>query len=296
MDFDLDRRQTELLDRLRAVVGAAAAGAPTVADGSDPLLAAAVAADPVLTGPQLTLLDRVLLVEEAAHLGAAVHATATLLVGPLCGRVVPGPLAIRAGDIAPLRFAEHAVAVVDVRPPTARTAAVVAGSFTAVPSGMVQGYGTVVTAPGAPLAWSGRVEPLDAFRLGRAAEIAGAARHALELTAAYLDRRRQFGRSLSAFQALRHRMSELAVDVEATSALVRTAAFAGTSTAILGAASYAIDTAARLVPELHQMSGARGFTFESGLPACTMAVAASRVELSAAGATPVAFAEATWAS
>lgn len=298
MDFDLDHLQGQRLERLRAAVGAAGASPPTVADAYAPALDAALATDPLLSAAGLTLLDRVLLVEEAARLGAAVHATATLLVRPVCpglASALAAPVALRASDTPALRFAAHAVAVVDVRPP-AGVGAVARGSFTAVPSGMVEGYGTVAITSREPLAWSGPLAPLDVFRLGRAAEIAGAARRGLELTAAHLDQRRQFGRSLSTFQALRHRLSELAVDVGATSALVRTAAFAATSTAVLGAASYAVDTAARLVPELHQMHGARGFTLASGVPACTLAVAASRLELTASGASPMAYAEATWAS
>ena len=66
------------------------------------------------------------------------------------------------------------------------------------------------------------------------------------------------------------------------------------ATAALGAAAYAIDVAARAVPELHQLSGARGFTFESGLPARTMRLLATRLELTASGVSPEAFAPATW--
>lgn len=297
MDFDLDHLQRERLGRLRVAVEGAGSVTPTVADALDPALDAALAADPLLTAAELTLLDRVLLVEEAARLGAPVHATATLLVRSLCAAPArTAPLAIRAGDALALRFAEHAVAVVDVRPPAPAIAWVVHGGFTVVPSGMAGGYGTVETTAPEPLAWLGTLPPLDVFRLGRTAEIAGAARRGLELTAAYLDQRRQFARSLSTFQALRHRLSELAVDVEATSALVRIAAFDATSAAVLGAASYAVDAAARLVPELHQMNGARGFTLESGLPASTMAVTASRLELIATGVSPAAYADATWAS
>ena len=77
--------------------------------------------------------------------------------------------------------------------------------------------------------------------------------------AAYLRERQQFGRSLSSFQALQHRLAELAVDAHGASVSARSAAYAGTSTAALGAAAYAVDVAARAVPELHQLSGARRF-------------------------------------
>jgi alkylation response protein AidB-like acyl-CoA dehydrogenase len=59
-----------------------------------------------------------------------------------------------------------------------------------------------------------------------AAEQAGVARRCLDATVAYLRQRRQFGRVLGGFQALKHRLADLYVEVEAASAAATHAAAA----------------------------------------------------------------------
>lgn len=293
MDFDPDIDQQRRSDTLREVVAPFLLPGDPLADRYDPDLDAAIAARSELTETGLTLLDRVLLVEEAARLGAPIDATAALLLRPLLVREALGSFAIRsvAGD-GPLRFGAAATAVIDVTG-TAPTAAEALG-FDPVPSGAAAGYGRVRVGVASPIGWTPALSPLAVVQLGRAAEIAGAAMGAIGDVAAYLCERQQFGRSLSTFQGLQHRLAELAVDAHGASVSVRVAAHAGTTAAALGAAAYAIDVAARAVPELHQLSGARGFTFESGLPARTMRLLATRLELTASGVSAEAFASATW--
>ena len=293
MDFDPDLSQARRGDVLRTVLAPFVQSHDQRADRHDADLDAAVASEPVLTGPGLSVLDRVLLVEEAALWGAPVDATATLLVRPLLGGAVVGPIALRTatGD-GPVRFGAGATSVVDVTGELPTVAAVT--GFDPVASGAAAGYGRVRVGTASPLGWSASLPPLALVQLGRAAEIAGVTMGAVADVAAYLGERQQFGRSLSSFQGLQHRLAELAVDAHGVSVSVRTAAHAGTPTAALGAAAYAIDVVARAVPELHQLSGARGFTFESGLPARTMRLLATRLELTASGVSPEAFATATW--
>jgi hypothetical protein len=249
-----------------------------------------------LLGGGADLLDRVVLVEEASRLGAPINATATLLIRPLLGSsVAPGPLAIRtAHDGVPLRFGCDAVAVVDVSEDPPTIAETDSGLFVPIPSGTVTGYGIVAARRAAEVPWESPLSPLATYQLGRAAEVAGAARRGVELTASYLRTRKQFGRALSSFQALQHRLAQLAVDAEAASTLVRMAAHTVSEASVLGAASYAVAVAARAVPELHQLNGARGFTFESGLPVYTLRLVASRVELISTGVSPVMYADAVW--
>lgn len=59
-----------------------------------------------------------------------------------------------------------------------------------------------------------------------AAEQVGAAARSLELTVEHTQQRRQFGRPLGAFQALKHRMAEVHVAVEAARSAARAAASA----------------------------------------------------------------------
>jgi hypothetical protein len=295
MDFDLNGVQSRSIEALRDAVGSANSIVTSgLADGCSPEVESTVSADPLLVGPELSLLDRVLLVEEATRLGAPIHATATLFLGPGLG-APPGRLCVRtSAPTQPMRFAEHAYGVIDItsNPPT--YADVSSGSYVQARSGMVEGLGSIEHGVATPLNPSSALPAPLLYQLGRAAEIAGSGRAALDATAAHLASREQFGRALSSFQALQHRVSELAVDVEATSALVRNAAFEATPQAILGAASFAAEAAATLVPDLHQLNGARGFTTESGIPAHTMRLTANRVELKSLGVSAVAFADAFW--
>jgi len=117
------------------------------------------------------------------------------------------------------------------------------------------------------------------WRLALTAEIAGNARSAIAKTADHLTSRRQFGRPLASFQALRHRLADAAVSAEATSWLGREAAYTNDDRAVVRAAWYASNTASTLVPELVQMCGARSFTMEFGLHVFTMRMNCLRLEL-----------------
>jgi hypothetical protein len=91
-------------------------------------------------------------------------------------------------------------------------------------------------------------------------------------------------------------MSELAVDVECLGALVRLAADHRSEASVVSACALAVEVVPKVVQELHQLSGARGFVYEYGLPARTMQLMATRGELIDAGMTAVAVADATVAS
>ena len=58
-------------------------------------------------------------------------------------------------------------------------------------------------------------------RIGQAAELAGIARQALQLTREYLVTRVQFGRPIGSFQALQHRMVDAMIQVELAEACLR---------------------------------------------------------------------------
>lgn len=73
-------------------------------------------------------------------------------------------------------------------------------------------------------AWRQVMASLNGDRLIIAAQGVGNARRALEDVIRFVTERRQFGRTISSFQAIRHRLSDLAVEVEAAKALLYTAA------------------------------------------------------------------------
>jgi alkylation response protein AidB-like acyl-CoA dehydrogenase len=69
-------------------------------------------------------------------------------------------------------------------------------------------------------AWMQLMTGLNVERLIIAAQHLGAARRALDDTLDYVKERKQFGRPIGTFQALRHRLADLATEVECTRLLV----------------------------------------------------------------------------
>ena len=65
---------------------------------------------------------------------------------------------------------------------------------------------------------------LDGGRIGIAAQALGLAEGALDRTIAYVKERKQFGRSISAFQNTQFQLANLATEVEAAKLLVYRAA------------------------------------------------------------------------
>lgn len=100
-----------------------------------------------------------------------------------------------------------------------------------------------------------------------ASEQAGVARWCLEETVAYLKVRKQFGRVVGGFQALKHRLADLYAEVEGASAAARYAAAAlaageDVPVAARVAAAYAGDVAVRAAEEAVQLHGGIGMTWE----------------------------------
>ncbi|HEX3926348.1 MAG TPA: acyl-CoA dehydrogenase family protein [Streptosporangiaceae bacterium] len=109
---------------------------------------------------------------------------------------------------------------------------------------------------------------LDAGAAMLASEQFGAAERCLEMTVAYLKERRQFGRQIGSFQALKHRVADLWVGVTQARAAARYAAAclaAGapdTPVAIALAKAACSDIAVRVAQEGVQLHGGIGFTWE----------------------------------
>jgi hypothetical protein len=111
--------------------------------------------------------------------------------------------------------------------------------------------------------------PLGPVDLGRvrdaacavlAAEQAGAAARALELTVDYTLRREQFGRPIGSFQALKHRMADLHVLVETS----RSAAYAAPTSPRLTAVAkvHCSEAFATVAAEMIQLHGGIAVTWE----------------------------------
>jgi hypothetical protein len=103
------------------------------------------------------------------------------------------------------------------------------------------------------------------LRIATAAEAAGLIQAALDSTVEHLSERKQFGRPLGSFQALRHRMAECAVLAGGVKLLALKAAATANEADAAIAAFHAQESATRITYELHQMFGAMGMTLEHPL-------------------------------
>ncbi|MET8852740.1 acyl-CoA dehydrogenase family protein [Amycolatopsis sp. NPDC004625] len=109
---------------------------------------------------------------------------------------------------------------------------------------------------------------LDIGRAALAAEQLGGIGHALGATVSYVEQRRQFGRPVGSFQAVKHRLAALLVEYEAArSAAAYAIACVATDSPelpVAAAAAAAVCTGAyRLaVAEYVQLHGGTGFTWE----------------------------------
>jgi len=282
VDYDFSASQQRVVATVDRVIDASGgierAFALAVAAGYDRELDQALADAGVLDGSDL--LERVLVAERLAELGVATTYGMRGVID-VDGLLPPGGVAVAVrGRHGPVRYASVADHVVLVDGDDLIAVDDGAKSVTRVRSGFGYPYariaaeeldGTRLTGMGE--AWRTRLS------LVTAAEIAGNAAAAISRTAAHMRVREQFGRTLSTFQALRHRLAEAAVSAEATRWMVREAAFTADPRDIELAASYAAQTAAQLVPELVQMCGARSFTLEFGLHVFTMRLDGLRLEL-----------------
>ena len=126
--------------------------------------------------------------------------------------------------------------------------------------------GRLIGSPGDAAAIMDRV--LDVAAIARAAAQLGGAQRALDMTVGYAKIRHQFGRPIGSFQALKHRMADLLLEVESLRSLVTyaAAAVAEDSPEIPVVASlikaYASDTYFHVAAENIQIHGGVGFTWE----------------------------------
>ncbi len=121
------------------------------------------------------------------------------------------------------------------------------------------------------------------LRTALAAEASGLLHAAIASTVEHLSVRKQFGRPLGTFQALRHRLAECAVLAGGVRWLaLKAAATADPGDAAL-AALHAQESATRVVYDVHQMLAAMGMTLEHPLHLWTYRLKALLSELGGRG-------------
>ena len=108
----------------------------------------------------------------------------------------------------------------------------------------------------------------------RAVQLAGLGRMVLDITAAYVKERRQFGVPVGSFQAVQHHLADMAVSVRRVEHLARQAAWSVAESSLSRSdqqkqVSRAKHAASELIPGVcwtaHQCHGAIGFTWEHDL-------------------------------
>ncbi len=215
--------------------------------------------------PELGPLAAAMAVERLARLPFASEFSLSMLVRPHLPVDVPRPLAIVENG-RPARFLT-----------TAKTVLVIEGDSIGIahPSAdAVEPVESIYAYPMGRLTRKLDVERLseaDAanvrtwIRVALAAEASGLLKASLDSTVEHLTLRKQFGRPLGTFQALRHRMAECAVLVGGVRWLALKAAGTGDAGDAALAASHAQESATRIVYEVHQMFGAMGMTLEASL-------------------------------
>jgi hypothetical protein len=222
-------------------------------------------------------------VARLARLPCTAEIALSMLVRPQLAAEVPRPLALIENG-RPGRFVEGA-----------KTVLVVEGESIGIahpPADATQAVESIFAYPMARLTKRLDIERLsdaDAdnvrkwIRVALAAEISGLMQAAIDATVEHLTLRKQFGRPLGTFQALRHRMAECAVLAGGVRWLTLKAAATGDAGDAALAASHAQESATRVAYEVHQMLGAMGMTLEHSLHLWTYRMKALLSELGGRG-------------
>ena len=234
--------------------------------------------------PDLGPVSAALAVERLARLPFTAEIALSMLVRPhLKDGALPRPFAI-VEQGRPGRFVARA-----------KTVLVVDGDSVGIahpPEGSGEEVDTLYAYPMARMAAGVEVTPLSAeeaaeakkwIRVALAAEMAGLIQAAIDSTVEHISVRKQFGRPIGTFQALRHRIAECQV----LAGGVRWLALKAASTCDAGdaalAAFHAQESATRVAYDTHQMLGAMGMTLEHPLHLWTYRMKALTSELGGRG-------------
>jgi hypothetical protein len=285
VDFSHSPTELDLLARLHDI-------AATEAKDHDLLALASagkvlVEIETALTEPAFTrseLHERLLVVEEAARMGLPALPGLPLLVGieVLHGQQDGSVAVLDRQKPGPVRNVQYATSTIVLDGPEAWVLDTGHRPTGAIESSFGYPYGEPPDGDGIALSPNLALLARSRWELMMAAEIAGTASGALQHVTDYLRTRKQFGQQLSSFQALRHRVAELAVSTEAAIWLTREAAWHRDPYRVGLALSYARDLAAAMVPEVVQLCGARGLTKDFPAHLFAMRLEGLRLEVGSA--------------
>lgn len=253
----------------------------------------------IMAVEELGAVTAALVVEKLARLPFAVEAGFSALVRPLLDLELPRPIClVEEGQLRkPVRFLKPGATMVVVGESGVR-------SFTATEAQVRSAGDEVLYAY--PMAYLGEVPTetrahgaspdalLTQWRVALAAEAAGLLAAALQSTVTYVSERKQFGRPIATFQAIRHRLAEAQVVTNGVYWLAMKAAATGDAGDAALAALHAQEAAKRVGYDYHQFLGAMGMTLEHPLHLWTYRLKALTSELGGRGAQAAAAASAIW--
>jgi hypothetical protein len=253
----------------------------------------------VMAMEELGPVTAALVVEKLARLPFAVEAGASALVRPLLDPELPRPVClVEEGQLRkPVRFLKPGATVIVAAEGGVR-------SFTATEE-LVRDAGDevlyaypVAYLTGVPADTRSYDISSDAlrtqWRAALAAEAAGLLAAALQSVTTYVSERKQFGRPIATFQALRHRLAEAQVLTNGVYWLALRAAGTGDAGDAALAALHAQEAAKKVGYDFHQFLGAMGMTLEHPLHLWTYRLKLLTAELGGRGVQAVAAAEAIW--
>lgn len=244
-------------------------------------------------------LEAALVVEAIARHAGLCSAAAELLVAPvLANENITGPIALATQQTlhAPLRYGAHAKQLILLTDSHAQLITLKKDDVESVKSNFGYPMGKIIRPVSGKSFGKDTAETLKRWwRLSLAIEAVGTMDAALKHTVDYVKQRRQFGKAIGSFQAIQHRLSMCAIQVEASRWLAREAAYHNApAEAVANAAAFALSAADLLFTETHQMSGAIGFTREFNLHVWSMRLHTLRQEMGGLGAHRKAIVDARW--
>jgi hypothetical protein len=233
--------------------------------------------------PELGPLAAAMAVERLARLPCTAEIALSMLLRPQLAGEWPRPLGVVENG-RPGRFVGTARTILAIEGETVSIAQPAVGEVEAVDSLLAYPMGRLkagVELTRLPAEEAATVRKW--LRVALAAEASGLLQAAVTAAVEHLTLRKQFGRPLGAFQALRHRMAECAV----LAGGVRWLALKAAGTADEGdaalAAMHAQESATRIVYDVHQMLAAMGMTLEHPLHLWTYRLKALLSELGGRG-------------
>jgi alkylation response protein AidB-like acyl-CoA dehydrogenase len=304
MQLSLNEDQTQVLDFIDSLTRPYA-GVP-IHDVSFAMISAELDAELVEGGfldvgsvLELGPVTAALVVEKLARLPFALEAAFSAIVRPAIDPELPRPLClVRETELdKPVRFLAPGASVVVVGAQGVRSFTASADlirddggeSLYAYPVAFLTGLPAETRAHG--------IAPSEVERLWRvavAAEASGLLAAALQSVVTYTSERKQFGRPIATFQALRHRMAEAQVVTNAAYWLAMKAAASESAADAAMALNYAQEAAKRVVYDYHQFLGGMGMTLEHPLHLWTYRLRLLTSELGGRGTNALAAASALW--